>query len=223
MLFPRLRSWSTINPSVWSPFPISRDRPVHITTICPSCQTRWNVEPSLRGQRMRCPNASCREVFEVREAVESAPEKKAPEPPSASAPMSGSVGDVVPILKAEEVPAPAAPRSARRNARLGESVPILNAEVVEQVPQDAPTWRQPPPVRKPPSPEAPKSSPGPAPAADAPDWQAAPPPRRQPVAPTEAPPDWRDVLPRKPDAKSEPAATEGPVEMPVGAWDAPPV
>src|SRR5207248_1502881 len=40
---------------------------VHITTICPGCQAHYQVDPSLRGRKMRCPNPSCRTVFEVQD------------------------------------------------------------------------------------------------------------------------------------------------------------
>ena len=40
---------------------------MQITAICPSCQSRYQLTADLLGQKIRCPNAACREVFEVRE------------------------------------------------------------------------------------------------------------------------------------------------------------
>src|SRR5205814_5159501 len=94
------------------------------------------LDPSLRGQRMRCPNPICREVFEVQEEptpdetpstapaepaeahphaepnAETRPQQHHQGPTTGTVRMSGSVGDLVPILDAEvvhEVPPPAAP------------------------------------------------------------------------------------------------------------------
>ncbi|MFL5340106.1 MAG: PQQ-binding-like beta-propeller repeat protein [Gemmataceae bacterium] len=41
---------------------------MQITAICPSCQSRYQLNADLLGQKIRCPNSACREVFEVREA-----------------------------------------------------------------------------------------------------------------------------------------------------------
>ena len=84
---------------------------MHITVSCPSCYSKYQLEPALIGQRMRCPNPICREVFEVRADL------SAPEPPpeiypfesekksSGSTPpapqkptASGSISEVVPLL-----------------------------------------------------------------------------------------------------------------------------
>ena len=116
-----------------------------ITTICPGCRTPWHVEPSLRGQRMRCPNGSCREVFEVREAPAVSPPAPAnaprpAEPPvSPAAPvrpgaMAGSVGEMVPILAAEQVGGPPVTAPGGRPASPPGRAPIPMAEVVESPP-----------------------------------------------------------------------------------------
>jgi outer membrane protein assembly factor BamB len=38
---------------------------VHIITYCPSCQSRYQLEPDLVGKQIRCPNPVCRQIFEV--------------------------------------------------------------------------------------------------------------------------------------------------------------
>src|SRR2546422_4190299 len=82
----------------------------HIAVVCPRCQSRYQVEPSLRGLTMRCPNSVCRAIFEVREegAAPPAPSPTAPIPPKTSQ-VSGTVGEVVPILRAEQVQPQAPP------------------------------------------------------------------------------------------------------------------
>src|SRR5438067_1361132 len=104
----------------------------------------------MRGQKMRCPNLTCRTIFEIREAgpdgnsgVDAGQKPPAPDgsrpwenPPTAQH-TSGSVGDMIPILPAEEVtPEPVA-----------ESSPTPPPHVVPPQPQETPSWRQPPPVR----------------------------------------------------------------------------
>src|SRR5207237_445385 len=80
---------------------------MHITVFCPHCRSRYQLDPSLRGKRMRCPNTICRTVFEVREEGEAAPPVplKSEEPPiPAPKPIvTGTVGEVVPVLSAEAV------------------------------------------------------------------------------------------------------------------------
>ena len=38
---------------------------MHLAVVCPACQNQYQVDPNLRGKRMRCPNPICRTVFEV--------------------------------------------------------------------------------------------------------------------------------------------------------------
>src|SRR5438874_13809356 len=100
---------------------------MHLTAYCPSCHSRYQLDVSLRGQRIRCPNPVCREVFEVQDAepepgqprpTDAGPPKTGGEPPTDSLDVepsdeqrqrrpemppagtvaSGSVGDLVPIL-----------------------------------------------------------------------------------------------------------------------------
>ena len=103
-----------------------------ITAVCPACETSFKVESSLRGKSLRCPNAECRTVFTVH--AEEPPAQPKPVPPP-NGRRTGSVGDMVPLVQAEAVEAPAA--------------------------KAAPSWQTPPPVRRPADPAAP---PTPAPA-----------------------------------------------------------
>lgn len=84
---------------------------MQILVTCPHCQSSYQLDPSMRGKRMRCPNSICRATFEV-----DVPEEKNGAPPAA--PMdclakpptplqqSGIVGELVPVLPAtaEETP-----------------------------------------------------------------------------------------------------------------------
>src|SRR6516165_8516600 len=156
---------------------------------------------------MRCPNPVCREILVV-DAPPPPPEAPCAEstPPRVPSPLSGSVGQVVPILSAEqaglahvpEVPAPSRrqhPPSAR--IVLGESPPPVPEppSPVEPPPpvlspwhQDPPGWRLPAisgqPIPEGAEPELPmaemdEASTAPPPT-ETPDWRAAPPPPRQP-------------------------------------------
>jgi hypothetical protein len=123
---------------------LSRYELVLITATCPACQTRYQVQPTLRGKPMRCPNAKCRKVFVVpngeaerlRRPDGSVSEAHRPVPGKPQ--RSGAVGDIVPILPAAEIgltpesPAPVSPAPAKREPD-----------------KAAPSWRDaPPPVRK---------------------------------------------------------------------------
>ena len=48
---------------------------MHIKTRCPRCENTYQVDPGLKGKRMRCPNTLCRAVFEVQDVAQ------APAPP----------------------------------------------------------------------------------------------------------------------------------------------
>ena len=48
---------------------------MNITVFCPRCESRYQVDESLNGKRMRCPNPLCKTIFEVRaEGDQPAPE-----------------------------------------------------------------------------------------------------------------------------------------------------
>jgi hypothetical protein len=144
---------------------------VHITAVCPSCENSYKVEPSLRGQQMRCPNAQCRTVFTVPAVEPDAPQPpagkgNAPQPPAGNGRRSGLVGDIVPLVSVE-------------------------AEAA------GPSWQSPPPIRRPANPpDAAPAPPAPEPApknepreTQAREWEP-PPVRRVPeTKPVETPPE----------------------------------
>lgn len=137
---------------------------MHIIAVCPRCGTSYQLQPSLRGQAVRCPNTNCRQVFRIGNGATSEPAPApAPTPKSGKGQQTGAVGDLVPVLPAEE------------------------AEVLPEVNEKGPSWRDAaPPVRKPgaagarpaaatPAPPPAKATPQP----DGPSWRDAPPPVRQ--------------------------------------------
>ena len=131
----------------------------HISILCPQCQSRYQVEPDLRGRAMRCPNPVCRAVFEVKEESEvggQESEVRSQESGSRSQEsgggkqVSGSVGEMVPMLSGEAV----------------EPMPPADGEKVSEPdkPQRvSPPWeKMPPPVRRDQAPaEKPIPKPGP--------------------------------------------------------------
>jgi hypothetical protein len=209
---------------------------VLITAVCPLCRTSYQVQPSLRGQAIRCPNTLCRHVFVV-------PAEVPPAQPGNGA-RSGSVGDVVPILPAElaggQPPARETPRPPAPAAPSWREAPPSVRKPAGSGPSPTPTARpaQPAPALAPPAPKPAQ----PAPPPEAATWRDAPPPVRQPGAPSPpAPPadtsvrrpaSSADTLPgaRRPEAaKQRPAqetlsdTTGRPLELPAGTWEPPPV
>ncbi len=142
---------------------------VHITVNCPTCRSRYQVEPSLQGHPMRCPNPVCREIFVVEDKnVESPPPEqsggKAPIRPFKLEPFgdepteverrpvppeknkaAGSVGDLVPILDAEVVDeVPAEPSSRKNRSKHPQTDKVPAVKQTQRMPAiDAPTAEQP--------------------------------------------------------------------------------
>src|SRR5471030_1399533 len=62
---------------------------MQLSVTCPRCESKYQLAAEMRGKRMRCPNAVCRAVFEVRDdgdpvmpsAEPTAVVTKPPEPP----------------------------------------------------------------------------------------------------------------------------------------------
>jgi hypothetical protein len=205
---------------------------MRLATTCPHCLTHYQVDPALRGQRMRCPNTDCRAVFVVRED-EAAPaqQPEPPMPPATSPPVQqivGSVGELVPVLPVEPVevespPAETAPPAlseetpafllVERPGESGDLVPLLPAEPAEPkgpAPEEIVSWQQPPPVR---SPIPPPAEPAPSP----------PPKPKKPAMPSPTGERGKRLAPSKPvpaDKEAMPTPTgQGPVEL---SWSAQP-
>ena len=123
-----------------------------ITAICPRCETSFRVDEGLRGKRMRCPNATCRTVFEVGAEAANPPAEPTPvtpEPPKP--PASGSVTEMVPVLSAEiaepappavQPPAPPKPKP-QKEVRPPRKVEPLVSRPIE------PPRIEPPPIEPP--------------------------------------------------------------------------
>lgn len=206
----------------------------HIAIVCPHCQSRYQVEPDLRGRAMRCPNPVCREVFEVKEeGTVSAPAAEAsPKPRDVSKPttsqVSGSVGDIVPMLTGEAVDETRETRDEGRefSSDVLDQVPLVSAEEVSKPlkpPRASPQWDKiPPPVRQK---QGPTEKPSPRTVPD------------QPAEPTESddddfldklPSEWEGARDEGPEARDEkPDGTKevekGVRELAAGTWEAPPV
>jgi hypothetical protein len=120
---------------------------VHIVVYCPSCRSRYQIDPQLQGKLMRCPNAACREVFEVR--ADEAEAEQAPKPDSGSPGVTSSpvpnpleqvpffAADMVQQAAEEKSPASAQVEAAELDeARIGPQEGTVGA------------WHTPPPVRR---------------------------------------------------------------------------
>jgi outer membrane protein assembly factor BamB len=175
-----------------------------ITVICPRCESRFTLEEQMRGQRIRCPNQLCRNIFEVRAEGDkpAAAPATPPAPPPPEKPVavkSGSVTEMLPLLPAE----------------------IAEPPVEEKKPPERAAPRR--LERTPEKPARPKEPPAPKPS-EAPALM--PPPVRSSAAPatvTAPPADFPDDFPGDDDADSMPAAGAGPPEVGPGTWEAPPV
>ena len=181
---------------------------VHISAVCPTCGTRYQLEPALRGKSIRCPNQACRAIFEVREEPAAdqtvAPERGAA--PPAPRHVSGSVADLVPLLAAEPVSSPAA-----REAEAAATPPARK----KPWPRPEPPRETPPRKRVVPAREAvPAMPPVPVPGL------------KQPTVP-EPSLDWGPLGEFFNDGATEAPTTTEPMppgeDMPAASWQPPPV
>ncbi len=221
---------------------------MHIIVHCPGCYSRYQLNPQMQGQQIRCTNPVCRIAFEVRaeseveeasiyplQPPEPTPATEAPEggnPPPQQVLWSGSVGDLVPILEAEAVPEdlPTAEpvESALPSGSVRDILPVLPAEAVNipevEAPREAPSWQQPPPIRKqrPPAADLERTASRP-PATLGPE-EAAPPLAPDSLAPgQEEPPPRESKPPRKKAPKTMMVPPGEALEPPGVSWEPPPV
>jgi len=213
---------------------------VHITASCPFCRSAYQVQAALRGQLVRCPNAACRKVFSVPSEepleVPAPPASPRPNPPPpGSSQRSGSVGEMVPILPAEQAAPPQGGNAASKP--ISEIPPVApetggqatesdwwqtapaSAVPTKELPTDAVWWREAPPVRKPQAPLKTGATPAPAPS---------PPPTQRLRRPTRSTAETQP-MPAHPPAETQPLPAlppetpAQPRELPPGTWEPPPV
>lgn len=179
---------------------------MQISVTCPQCQSNYQLDPSMRGKRMRCHNSICQKVFEIKPDGE-------PETPiksSPTAPPPGPVGRV----------------HSLQTGTVGDMIPVLSGAVEEAPPEEAP----PVPTRVeepagPPSDTPAFASPSPIALAPPPVRQVVPVPSDIPTPPVPEPSSDFDF----PDDSDLPASDDGiqpsagPRELGPGNWDAPPV
>ena len=213
---------------------------MRIAVCCPRCHSRYELDPGLRGQIIRCPNQVCRAAFQVQEdngeAVGGSPEVtphvpnragqiQAEEDASAAQHQSGSVGEIVPILGAEEAESASpteehgAPAGQASGGDVENLFPLLPTEPA--APPEAPSWHQPPPVRN--RPAVPADVPEPVAPPPEPRWQDAPPPVRKPDTGAAAPPAPQRPLPRTQPSVDAGSGTPQAPPSPPGMSTPPPV
>src|SRR4051812_36979461 len=98
-----------------------------IPVYCERCQNVFQMQPALLGQKIRCPNPRCRNVFVVGEA--SPPPGTPlppPAPPARPRKTRGPVGKMAPTPPAEEEPPAPAPR--RKSDHVSDVIPFLEAD-----------------------------------------------------------------------------------------------
>jgi outer membrane protein assembly factor BamB len=98
-------------------------RTVHISVVCPRCLSRYFLEPSMKGQKMRCPNSSCREIFEVKEeqaespSLETSPDAVSPLPGPSKQSEEYTLGDAIPFLPVERLEEMDSPQPSNRSTK----------------------------------------------------------------------------------------------------------
>jgi outer membrane protein assembly factor BamB/TolA-binding protein len=220
---------------------------VLITVYCPSCRSRFQLDPSLRGQSIRCPNHTCREVFEVREADDQPKDAPLALELDAESPIrtdhpgqqqaeadaskrlhhSGNVGDLIPFLDVESVPMAADPRHGQDDGIIP-FVPDETASPPEPEPSASQSWLQPPPVRRRPVPPVVEASPAPPepdppPRKDSGRHDTPPPGALSRRSKTPKPKPVPEVEAPAPIARAPTASADAPVMLAPSNWEAPPV
>jgi outer membrane protein assembly factor BamB len=200
---------------------------MHIAVTCPHCGSRYQLDPGLRGQRMRCPSQTCRQVFTVGEddaapAADNAGTPGANASPPPARQMSGSVADMVPLVSAAPAEAGSLPdepvdATPVSSPHVGDLVPLVSAEAAAPAlspDEELLSWQAPPPVRGPavkvPAPEplrVPAAVPAP----------ALPPPPEPMVPPPPPPPEEAGTTVLEPGAWAPPPVRTGSATPPPAA------
>lgn len=117
-----------------------------ISVVCPHCETRFQLNPDLVGKAMRCPNADCQEVFEVRAelalelppAPPAAPQVYDAEPmferPAAPSELPFERIESQPLGPLDAIPIDE-PASVYELPFDGETLPVRTAEAVQRLPE----------------------------------------------------------------------------------------
>ncbi|MFO0864269.1 MAG: PQQ-binding-like beta-propeller repeat protein [Gemmataceae bacterium] len=123
---------------------------MRIRVICPRCQSEYQLEESLRGKRMRCPNTICRAVFEVQDADAPSPAAPPPEPPPVEPPPTPDWQLAPPPVRGERIAEPQAPIVTKPPAETKPAEPIRESAKEEEPAAKTLAWdAAPPPVRRP--------------------------------------------------------------------------
>ncbi len=189
---------------------------MHITALCPFCRTGYQVQATLRGQMVRCPNASCRKVFPVPLDVPPEPPAAPPQPSTmlSAGQRSGTVGELVPMVQGERV-VPSTP-TVEPSKHVSELLPVVpSAPAADNRPNDGEWWQSAPPIRATPAKPGPSPQPTP-PAANKPASPIAKEKKQRP-APVSRATEETQSMPVVPEQPS------GPRELPPGVWEPPPV
>ena len=94
-----------------------------ISTVCPHCQTRYQVAASLKGVTIRCPNATCGKAFVVAELGSSG---------NGPGSVSGGVGDMVPLVDGESLAPPNPSRKTKSGTtHVEEILPVIDTEMAD--------------------------------------------------------------------------------------------
>jgi len=83
---------------------------VQVNVQCPSCNSQYQLNPEMIGQKIRCPNAACRHVFEVKEAP--VPKPRAPKPKPVSDRRAPTFEGGAEVPHKAKAPAETGPREA---------------------------------------------------------------------------------------------------------------
>ena len=79
---------------------------MQLSVTCPRCESKYQLAAEMRGKRMRCPNAICRAVFEVRDDADPVVPKP-PEPVKEAPPVEATKPEPV---KPKPIPKPIEPQ-----------------------------------------------------------------------------------------------------------------
>jgi len=112
---------------------------VTIGIECPHCETLFQLDPSVVGRAIRCPNPDCREIFEAQSTT-------VPLPVPVS-PTAKPAPQVVPYIEGEAVPAP--PKAAIPAVAVGKSLPPLPAAPAADQAKKVVAWNEDQPAPKP--------------------------------------------------------------------------